>query len=107
MSRELLSPEKLSELLDTQIQESDIGQVTVREYLHRLLDDVWTKEESFNSKRPFGNSSWQYEVFFALFDAGVIDGEKDDDFGDAVDDEQGLFVTRQLIAHMCGVPFVA
>jgi hypothetical protein len=42
---------------------SDIGEVTIREYLRTLLSELWREEESFNGKRPFGNSGWQYDVY--------------------------------------------
>ena len=54
---------------------SDAGDgLTVRQYLCRLLADVWRDGECFDGKRPFGNSGWQSEVITALVDAGFIAG---------------------------------
>lgn len=49
-------------------------EVTIREYLKRLLEELWREEEGFSGKRPFGNSCWQFEVNHALVKAGVIEG---------------------------------
>jgi len=64
-------------ILDLPMQENDAVASTVRDYLIRLLRGVWVDGESFNGKRPFGNSSWQDEVYRTLGTAGLIkvDGE--------------------------------
>lgn len=61
--------------------DSDAGDnLTVREYLHALLKTLWTETESFNGKRPFGNSGWPHDLFNALAQGGFIDmGEADED----------------------------
>lgn len=57
---------------------SDAGDnLTVREYLCRLLAAVWEEEEGFDGKRPFGNSGWQRDVYAALIGAGFIEGKLD------------------------------
>ena len=50
------------------------GTLTVRQYLRALLDKLWDEDESFNSKRPFGNSSWVYDLYDPLSLAGFIPG---------------------------------
>lgn len=40
--------------------------VTLREILTDLLITVWIDEEGFSGKRPWGNSSWQYDITEAL-----------------------------------------
>lgn len=55
------------------------SQVTVGNYLTRLLVDLWKKGEAFNSKRPFGTSSWQYDIYAAFVNARIIDGALDED----------------------------
>jgi hypothetical protein len=59
--------------------DNDAGATTVRAYLIKLLTCVWEDGESFNGKRPFGNSGWQYEVYAALIKAGIIKGILDED----------------------------
>ena len=55
--------------------ETDIGTITIREYLHALLAKLWKEEWAFNSKRPFGNSGWQYPLRKPLIAAGFVSGE--------------------------------
>ena len=55
--------------------ETDIGTITIREYLYALLKKLWVHGESFNSKRPFGNSGWQYPLRKPLIAAGFVSGE--------------------------------
>ena len=62
-----------------EIQENDAKAKKIKEYLKKLLLGVWIKEESFNGKRPFGNSGWKYEVYVALARAKVISADMDDD----------------------------
>ena len=50
------------------------GTLTVRQYLRALLDKLWDEGESFDSKRPFGNSSWEYDLYDPLGRAGFIPG---------------------------------
>ena len=66
-------------ILDIEMQENDAKVKTVKEYLKKLLLGVWIKAESFNSKRPFGNSWWKYEIYVALARAKVISADMDDD----------------------------
>lgn len=66
-------------ILDIEMQENDANAKTIKEYLKKLLLGVWIKEESFNGKRPFGNSGWKYEVYVALARAKVISADMDDD----------------------------
>lgn len=58
----------------------DFGEnVTVREYLAKLLETLWLEGENFNGKRPFGNSGWQDELYKPLIMNGYIEGKLDED----------------------------
>ena len=60
--------------------DSDAGEnLTVRDYLHKLLWDLWAKGEGFNSKRPFGNSGWEYDLYQPLVANGFVGGSLDED----------------------------
>ena len=55
--------------------ENDAEANTVGEYLMALLQlllTLWQEAERFSGKRPFGNSGWEYELHYALAEAGVI-----------------------------------
>lgn len=91
-----------AEVLSLSYFSADLNQdITVQGYLLRLLSDLWRKEDEFNSKRPFGNSGWQWEVYGALIEAGHMPGELDAD-GCIVDfDERaGEALVLSLIGQM-------
>jgi hypothetical protein len=67
-------------------QPNDAEAATVRDYLVKLLQLVWKEGECFDGKRPFGNSSWEYDLYDALVAGGVVSAILDsdgniDDFG--------------------------
>lgn len=64
-----------TDVLAVPMQDNDAGADTVRDYLLALLRQLWTEEEWFSGKRPFGNSGWQDEVYNALAVAGLIEPE--------------------------------
>ena len=66
------------ELLDLPLPENDSEASTVRGYLVALLDAIWRQEEGFSGKRPFGNSSWQYDLYGPMIQAGIITGRLDE-----------------------------
>ena len=66
------------DILNIKMLENDAKAETIGEYLKMLLLKVWKEQEEFDSKRPFGNSGWDYEIQVALVHAGVIDGVIDD-----------------------------
>lgn len=65
--------------LDLPLADNDADAATVRDYLAKLLRKVWTETEGFDGKRPFGNSSWEYELYTPLVKAGLIAGRLDED----------------------------
>lgn len=67
------------EILAIPMQRNDAGAATVGEYLVKLSAEVWREGECFSGKRPFGNSSWELEVYEALARAGAIVGRIDTD----------------------------
>lgn len=62
---------KLEKILNTPMESNDAGAGTIKDYLMILLEIMWEDEDS----KPFGNSSWKYEVYDALVRAGMIDGK--------------------------------
>jgi hypothetical protein len=65
-------------VLDLPLPDNDAGAGTVRDYLIELLSLVWEHEQSFNGKRPFGNSGWQYDIYVPLVRAGILPGNLDE-----------------------------
>lgn len=66
-------------ILSCHMQENDANAATIKEYLHALLSLLWKNGEGFSSKRPFGNSGWQYELYQALVFGHLIPGDVDED----------------------------
>lgn len=66
---------------------NDAGASSVGGYLIRLLAVMWQEGEGFSGKRPFGNSSWECEIYDALVRADLVGGVIDSDgYLDEVDD---------------------
>jgi hypothetical protein len=60
--------------------DSDAGDnLSIRDYLHNLLWDLWSKGEGFSSKRPFGNSGWEADLYTPLVAHGFVAGSVDED----------------------------
>lgn len=64
----------------------------VGDYFTALLYNLWSDGEAFSGKRPFGNSSWEWDVYKALAKAGLVTGMvistyKDCECGDNYDPE--------------------
>jgi hypothetical protein len=77
----VIKKEKLEEALECKLDCAGFGSITIRQYLHRLLADLWEQQESFNSKRPFGNSGWERDLLRPLCRDGFLDlGQLDDDY---------------------------
>lgn len=62
------------EVLHCPMEPNNANAATVGEYLGLLLSNLWIDGERFSSKRPFGDSDWQYDVYIALNKAGLIKG---------------------------------
>lgn len=51
-------------------ERNDAGADSVRDYLVNLLRVLWAQQSGFSGKRPFGNSSWEYDLYEALAKGG-------------------------------------
>jgi len=49
----------MNHFLDTEIEENDSGETTIRNYLLELLYQAYEQAEGFSGKRPFGDSGWR------------------------------------------------
>jgi hypothetical protein len=67
------------QLLGLPLPENDSGADTVRGYLIALLTQVWQEGEGFSGKRPFGNSSWEYDLYQPMARAGLVTATFDED----------------------------
>ena len=69
------------EILNLPMGPNDAGDddLTIKGYLKELLLTLWREGEGFNGKRPFGNSGWYLDFHAPLIQAGIIEGEYDED----------------------------
>lgn len=83
--------------------DSDAGEnLSVRDYLHKLLHKLWSQGEGFSSKRPFGNSGWESDIYAALVAGGFVSGEIDEDgFLVSCDEDEA----NQLVFEMIDAVF--
>ena len=58
---------------------NDANASTIRDYFVKLLLLVWKHGECFDGKRPFGNSSWEYDLYRPLGREGLINLTFDED----------------------------
>lgn len=80
---------------------NDAGVKTVREYLTALLMKVWSEQEAFGGKRPFGNSGWPFDLYIPLVKAGLIAGSFDEDgYADIIDTSTGDFLIQAAITEL-------
>lgn len=74
---------------------------TVKDFLERLLLTLWTEEENFSGKRPFGDSGWKQDIVIALIKAKLIDGELDEDgYIENYDRHEFEKLMKNLIAYV-------
>lgn len=65
------------QVLDTPLDEAETP--TIRAYLTTLLATLWAEGSNFSSRRPLGDSDWQWTVYAALVKAGLVVGTLDED----------------------------
>lgn len=67
-----MTPEKILEL---KFYSRDLRrEVTVRQFLCKLLKKLFEEEEGFSGKRPLGNSDWQDDLIICFIRNKIIDG---------------------------------
>lgn len=77
------------DILDIPMQNNDASASTIRDYLKALLYTLYNEGEGFSGKRPFGNSSWEFELYIALVKAGAVKGSlTEDGYLDTVNTEE-------------------
>lgn len=91
----------LDEILKLPKINEDAGSTTIGGFLESLLYTLWNEGADFNSKRPWGNSGWEYVLYEALVEHGVVEGKLDEDgFIEKVDYEKANEIVFGLIKHV-------
>lgn len=72
--------DKKKDILDIVFYSDDLRtNLSIKDYLKKLLTTLFEEQDGFSGKRPFGNSCWDYNLYHALFKNGLIDGEEEID----------------------------
>jgi hypothetical protein len=90
-----------AQVLDLPMGANDADATTIRGYLVQLLAVLWHHGEGFSGKRPFGNSSWQWELYKPLVKAGAVPGALDedgylDDLPDGAEDTADALIAQAI-----------
>jgi hypothetical protein len=92
------------EMLSLRFESRDLGEeLTIRDYMRRLLSTLFKEGESFSGKRPFGNSGWEYDIAEPLVRAGAVRGSIRTEEGEAdeleeYDEEEFQMAVSKMIA---------
>lgn len=88
------------------MQDNDAGAATVGDYLVALVRKVWKYGEGFSGKRPFGNSGWEYDIYLALGEAGLIEVSYDESgyYLQEVDRDAADALVNKAIDHLWEPP---
>lgn len=87
-------------VLDAPIDDENSGARTLRGYFVALARSAWL-DDNFSGKRPFGYSSWHFDVYAALIRAGLVDGRLDNDgFVDQIEAGQRQLADDLIMAAL-------
>ena len=97
MSKITIDPKFLE--IELSLLDSDM---TLRDYFKNLLATLWEEGECFSGKRPFGTSSWQWDVYKELISLGAIPRTLDKDgYVDECDTaEAGKAIIELIVEHL-------
>lgn len=56
----------------------DVDGTPLRKMLKDLLTMVIMQGESFDSKRPWGDGGWEFDIYLAMVQNGFVDGKIED-----------------------------
>ena len=93
-------------ILDEKFESNDFdGEITVREYMFKLLEALFLEGECFSGKRPFGNSGWEHDIIKVLIKTKMVDGSLDEDgFIEEVDDRKSTqIIIEKILKPLFGI----
>lgn len=90
-------------ILDTPVPPGNAsGAATIRDYLTRLLSELWRMGSCFDSKQPFGDTAWEGDLHTALAQAGHINSAIED--GSSLSDEEAGYTLIAAAIQALGAP---
>lgn len=89
------------QILTLPMEKNDAEASTIGQYLTSLLHTLWVEKSGFSGKRPFGNSSWEFDIYKALIRANAVEGILDEDgYIDDVDSSEANSLIFQVISFL-------
>jgi len=92
-------------VLDLKFYSNDLNkEITIRHFFYELMKTLWIQKESFNSKRPFDMSGWEYDVIICLVENGLVRGVVVDDCLTSYSREDvDNFVVHKILKPLFGI----
>lgn len=93
---------EINEIANLTFYSNDLGEeITIKEYLKTLLLTLWAEGEGFSSKRPLGNSGWEFDLYVPLIGAGLVKGRLDDyGYIEDIDESKASKIIKQVIESL-------
>ena len=74
-----MTVEEFNKLSELRFYSNDLNDnVSIKTYIKEILKVLWLEPDDFNGKRPLGNSGWQFDLYKAMIEKNIIEGEVDD-----------------------------
>jgi len=74
-----MTVEEFNKLSELRFYSNDLDDnVSIKTYIKEILKVLWLEPDDFNGKRPLGNSGWQFDLYKAMIEKNIIEGEVDD-----------------------------
>ena len=104
LEKERLNQLELSykEILELKFYSQDwYREMTVKEFLKKILSTFIRQREEFSTKRPFGNSDWDSDLIILFINKNIIKG-KIDKYGGIEDFDFGRFnlILQNLVQEL-------
>lgn len=85
---------------------NDADAETIGQFIMLIGAEVFTEQEDFSGKRPFGNSGWIFGVYESLIAGKVLDGSLDEDgYLEEYDNDAGDAIIARLFDYLKNLDF--
>lgn len=94
------------DILDLKFKSEDLNkELSIREFFFILMKLLWIEQDGFDSKRPFGNSSWDVDVIVCLIKNNIIKGRIGEDgyLEEYDNNEVNKVVINQILKPLFGL----
>lgn len=98
----MTNEEKIVKALSIKFSCNAGDDITIKDYMFKILDAFWYEQESFSGKRPLGDSGWQYDLYYPLIKEGLVEGKIDEEYQtvEDVEDVEADTLIRDIIKYI-------